>query len=407
MGLRDKATVSVYIAYALQSAALAMSWQFVSLFVKHELGAPDFLTITAIWAAPAFINIVAVNFWGAFSDRVGERKPFMIVGFFGYALTFSLYSMVYSSVQYLVVAVLGAVISSAALPAGQALLTTDVDNKGERLGYFISAQSAGWFFGALASGLLYDVIGMFSLYRIAALFCVAALISCAIFVRDIPVVVDREMPDTRLSAIIREPGMIRLIGAVGLSQIGMNAVSFMMSIMIVDELGGQAYYVGFANSAATLIAVVITGYIGRVIDRRGPAKILSIAMLSYAVFAFGFAIVNNPVAAAVMWALPIYPLSSTAAFSLGAVLSGKRERGRAMSLVSGAQNTGSAFGPIVGGLFAQYVFGSVQPISWINMAFNIVAFIIALTLIGLVSSRRAPRKRNEENNEIAVGVSEA
>ncbi|TFG07299.1 MFS transporter [Candidatus Thorarchaeota archaeon] len=104
---------------------------------------------------------------------------------------------------------------------------------------------------------------------------------------------------------------------------------------------------------------------------------------------------DNPVAAAVMWALPIYPLSSTAAFALGALLSEKRERGRAMSLVSGAQNAGSAFGPIVGGLFAQYVFGSVQPISWINMTFNIVAFVITLSIIGLVSSRKMTAEVSE------------
>ncbi|MFX1368044.1 MAG: MFS transporter [Promethearchaeota archaeon] len=399
MGLRNSATVSVYLSYALQATALAMSWQFVSLFVKHDLGAPDFLTITIVWAAPAFINIVAVNIWGALSDRAGARKPFMIIGFFGYALTFSLYSFVYDSFQYLVVAMAGAVISSAALPVGQALLTTNVENKGERLGYFISAQSAGWFFGALSSGLLYDILGMAVLYRIAAVFCVAALVTCLLFVRDVPVEANLDTPSSSLITILREPGMLRLVGAVGLSQIGMNAVSFMMSIMIVDELGGQAYYVGLANSAATLIAVVITGYIGKLIDRKGPAKILVISMVSYVVFAFGFAIVNDPVAASIMWALPIYPLSSTAAYALGAFLSDRSERGRAMSLVSGAQNTGSAVGPVVGGLFAQYVFNSVQPISWINMLFNAAGFILAFSLIGLAASRNSSKAKASDNTE--------
>ncbi|MHA2433604.1 MAG: hypothetical protein ACXADO_10290 [Candidatus Thorarchaeota archaeon] len=83
MGLRDRATIAVYVVYGLQATAMAISWQFVTFFVKHELGAPDFLTLTVVYSAPAFINIAAVNFWGSFSDRAKARKPFMMVGFFG------------------------------------------------------------------------------------------------------------------------------------------------------------------------------------------------------------------------------------------------------------------------------------------------------------------------------------
>jgi MFS family permease len=135
-----------------------------------------------------------------------------------------------------------------------------------------------------------------------------------------------------------------------------------------------------------MIAVVITGYIGKVVDQRGPVKIMILATASYVVFAFVFALVNDPVAAAIMWSLPIYPLSSTAAFALASMLSGEDERGRAMSLVSGAQNTGSAMGPVVGGLFAQFIFGTVQPVSWINMLFNLLALALAVSLLRIVGS---------------------
>ncbi|MFX1265978.1 MAG: MFS transporter, partial [Promethearchaeota archaeon] len=140
----------------------------------------------------------------------------------------------------------------------------------------------------------------------------------------------------------------------------------------------------------------ITGYVGRIVDRRGPVKILIIAMSSYIVFAFGFAIVTDPITATVMWALPIYPLSSTAAYALGSLVSGETERGRAMSLISGAQNSGSAFGPIVGGLFAEFVFGRVQPVSWVNMAFNLVALLLAVSLLGVVGSMAKERRSEEE-----------
>ncbi|MFW9803870.1 MAG: MFS transporter, partial [Candidatus Thorarchaeota archaeon] len=370
MGLRDRATVAVYLVYGLQSTGMAISWQFATLFVKHELGAPDFLTLTVVYATPSFVTVAAVNLWGAFSDRSRARKPFMIVGFLGYAYTFTLYSVVATSLQFLVVGVLGAILSSASLPAGTAHLTTGTRNKGERMGYFISVQSAGWFAGALLSGLLYDAIGMFTLYRIAAIACVFATGIAILFVQDLPV---KEVPRERKTSfiiLIRKPGIARLSLLVAFSQIGIGAISFMHAIIIVDELGGIALYVGLANSVATLIAVVVTGYIGKVVDRRGPVKILILAMLSYTVFGFAFALVSDPITATIMWALPIYPLASTAAFALASMISSEDERGRAMSLVSGAQTTGTAIGPVVGGLFAQFVFGLVQPVAWIMMVFN-------------------------------------
>jgi MFS family permease len=272
------------------------------------------------------------------------------------------------------------------MPAGTAHLTTGTKSKGERMGYFISVQSAGWFAGALLSGLLYDIVGMFTLYRFAAVVCVLATGLAILFVRDLPMEEVSTEKKTSFLSLIKRPGISRLTLLVALSQIGMGAVSFMFAIIIVDELGGLAVYVGLSNSAATMIAVVVTGYIGKVVDRRGPVKIMILATLSYVVFAIVFALVSDPITATIMWSLPIYPLSSTAAYALASMLSGEDERGRAMSLVSGAQNTGSAIGPVVGGLFAQFVFGTVQPVSWINMLFNLAAMALAVSLLGIVGS---------------------
>ncbi len=52
-----------------------------------------------------------------------------------------------------------------------------------------------------------------------------------------------------------------------------------------------------------------------------------------------------------------------------------------MSLIYGAQNAGGWIGPIVGGIFAEYVFLTVQPISFINAAFNFVAMLLVISLL--------------------------
>ncbi|MFW9817415.1 MAG: MFS transporter, partial [Candidatus Thorarchaeota archaeon] len=165
-------------------------------------------------------------------------------------------------------------------------------------------------------------------------------------------------------------------------------------------LGGLTSYVGFANSAATLTAIIITGWIGRIVDSKGPVKVLIAAFASYTVFSFGFAIVRDPILACILWAFPIYPLSSTASSALAAYITGKDERGRAMSLIYGVQNAGTFAGPIIGGLFAQFLFGAVQPISWLNMSFNLLALAIGISMFQLIGSGQS-----EEQSEAKVSLS--
>ncbi len=389
MVLRDRAVTTVYLTYSIQSMAQAIIWQFMTFFVKHDLFVEDFLVLTFAWSAPALAVMIATNLWGTISDRVGRRKPFMIVGFLGYSSTFFFYTFVTDVIQFVFIGIVGAIFSSAALPMGQAHLTTDTEKKGERLGYFLAAQSGGWFFGALGSGLLIDIIGLRPMFLFGAALGIVATASCVVFIRDVPFDTRRKEHDKNLRELLQIPGMSRLIGAVGLSQIGMNSVAYVMAIILVDELGGLTAYVGFANSGATLIAVVITGYVGKIVDSRGPVKVLIAAFASYALFAMAFALVTDPIAATILWALPIYPLSSTATSALAAYITTKEERGRAMALVYGAQNAGGFAGPVIGGLFAQFVFGAVQPISWLNMVFNMIAMILGISLLGIVGNGRS------------------
>jgi MFS family permease len=389
MGLRDRAVTTVYLAYSIQSMAQAIIWQWMTFFVKHDLFVEDFLVLTFAWSAPALVVMIATNAWGTLSDRLGQRKPFMIVGFLGYASTFFFYSIIVDVFQFVLVGIVGAFFSSAALPMGQAHLTTNTDKKGERLGFFLAAQSGGWFFGALSSGLLIDIIGMRPLFVLGAILGLVATASCTVFIRDIPFEIKRSKDGKGIRELLRIPGMTRLVSAVGLSQIGMNSVSYVMAIIIVDELGGLTAYVGYANSGATIIAVLITGYIGRIIDRRGPVKVLIAAFASYSLFAMAFALVSDPITATILWALPIYPLSSTATSALAAYITSEDERGRAMSLIYGAQNAGGFAGPVIGGIFAQFVFGAVQPISWLNMTFNLVAMFLGVSLLSIVGNGRS------------------
>ncbi len=385
----DSQILPLYLAYALQSVAQAMSWQFITYFVNVDLGEGSFLILAVVYAVPALVTTLAVYIWGSVSDRLARRRPFMVVGFVGYSMTFLLYSIVENSVQFLTVASVGAVISAAAIPVGQAYLTTGTQRRGEALGYFIVAQSAGWSVGAFSSGFLYDILGMRVIYIIASTLAITAAMICAVAVRERQIQRRNDRQNgSSLTRILRRPGMVRLMLAAGLSSLGNYAVSYMLMYIVVIELMGEEYFVGMANGIATLSAVVLTGLVGRIADRKGPAKILIFAYGWYMFYALALAITTDPVIAAALYAEPIYPFAVTGALTFAALVSDEEERGSAMGLINGAQNAGGALGPIVGALFSEFVFGRrAQPASWLNMIFNLAALMIALTLLSV--SRRS------------------
>lgn len=408
MELSERNILAVYVSFAMLATSQAISWQFISYFILHDLNVTNYLLLNIIWSIGPLVMMVTMSIWGSISDKMGKRKPFILLGFIGYGATFLFSSFVADGFQYFIVTLVGSIFAASALPAGQAYLTSNTKKKGERIGFYMVAASSGWFFGALISGFLYSSIGMFVLYRIAAVICTGAIIICAVFVKDIdgrqsevlisatiPVIV----PTRSFRDVLRYPGMLRLAFAVVLSGIGINAIASVMSIVIVDELGGPEFYVGLANATATLTAVIITGYIGKIIDKRGPAGVLIISYISYVIFSIGFGTASDPMVATAFFAMPIYALSSTAAIAFGAMLSGEEERGRAMGLINGAQNAGGAFGPIIGGLFIEYVFFVVQPVSWIGLVFNIAAFFLGLTLYPLAKRLRTDTEETESSSE--------
>jgi len=384
----DRSRLAVYLAYSCQNMGQAIAWQFITYFAKHDLGEASPLVLAYVWAAPALVTTAAVYFWGSLSDRVGKRKPFMVLGFIGYSYTFLLYSFVTNVLLFVLVAMAGAAFSAAAIPAGQAYLTSKTTKKGERLGFFMVVQSAGWFFGALVSGILHDPLGMYTLFRISAAICIIAVGLSAALVKDLPVVQPGVRTKVRFRTMIRKPGMARLALAVSLSTIGIYATSFVMAIVIVDELVGNATYVGYANSGATLAAVLITGFIGKLVDKHGAVPILFTAYVSYSLYAVGWGLATDPLVATVLYMLPIYALAQTGGYSFAARMSRDEERGSAMGIVNGAQNAGNALGPIVGGLFAELVFYRFQPLAWVTLVFNLAAMVVCATLFKVEKQAR-------------------
>lgn len=133
---------------------------------------------------------------------------------------------------------------------------------------------------------------------------------------------------------------------------------------------------------------MITGFIGILADRHGAVPIMFTAYVSYSLYAIGWGLVTDPFLATVLYMLPIYALAQTGSYAFVARMSADAERGSAMGIVNGAQNAGNALGPIVGGLFAAFIFLRFQPVAWVTLVFNLAAMVVCATLFRVETQAR-------------------
>jgi hypothetical protein len=77
-----------------------------------------------------------------------------------------------------------------------------------------------------------------------------------------------------------------------------------------------------------------------------------------------------------------------------------------MSLVYGATNAGGWMGPLIGGLFAEYVFFTVQPLSFINAAFNFVAMLLVISLLRTIGPLNGQHMETSDNETSVLGDQE-
>lgn len=149
------------------SRLAAPTWFYA--FIPHKLGGgliatllPLFIVQVAggsvadvgrVTSLTALSGVPASIFWGNLSDRLGRRRPFLLLGFLGFATSTLLIGLGHSVSQVLVISTLGALLSTAIAPVASALVLDNVseDRWPESLGRF--NQIGGWsFVGGLLVG---------------------------------------------------------------------------------------------------------------------------------------------------------------------------------------------------------------------------------------------------------------
>ena len=173
-----KALFILYLTMFLVIAGVGIVLPFLPYYAK-EMGANAF-QLGMITALFSLAQAIAAPLWGRISDKVG-RKPVLIIGLIGYALSFFL--MVWAStVETLLLSrLLGGLLSASAFPTAQAYLidiTPPDDSRGYAMGRMGAASNLGLLLGPAFGGGL-AILGIRTALIIGGVFILITAILAA------------------------------------------------------------------------------------------------------------------------------------------------------------------------------------------------------------------------------------
>lgn len=349
----------LWIGVFFCSTAYSMVIPFMSLFIAHDLGITDHLTL---WSGFTFgitflASALIAPFWGSLSDKYG-RKPMLLRAGFALCLVYVLNAFVRNPFELILVRILTGLLSGY-VPSAIALIATNTPEKkvGFCLGIMSTAGAAGGIIGPLAGGILSKFVGYRESFLAAAVIVLLPTLIAWLFVRESNF--DKNKARSRviddLRAASKNRPLMRHLTIVLIVTASVMVLEPLLSLYVLHlgaSAGDASFSSGIIFSAVGISTVLAAPVWAKVGERIGYRNTLIIGLVGgglgnvLQVFfhdIFGFGTLRF-----------IYGLFFAAVFpALNALIVQTTEpefRGRAFSLNQSAGQLGNMMGPIAGGL---------------------------------------------------------
>jgi multidrug resistance protein len=326
--------------------------QRVADMPRPAMLSPD-LAMGTLMGSYAIVQFLLAPWWGRLSDRRG-RRPVILLGGMGFALALAGMALADSFLELLLARLSGGLMAAALLPSALAAVDDLSAGSSRGRGMAIAGASLGLGFvlGPAIGGWLASSGNLRLPFEVASATCAAVVVAAA-FVLPETLAPDGERPTRSLrEALARSWGRGRHLLLAGLLQMllfsGMEAV---LGIHLLDRFGMGPAALGVTLGALGLVsAAVAGGGAGRVIDRLGEERSLSLA---FAAFALGFALMALPLslpgvgAGILLLGVGSALMRPSLSAGVGRRLPG--DAGTGLGALQSFEALGRAFGPLLAG----------------------------------------------------------
>ena len=334
---------------------------FVSKLPAPAVNLPETVRVGVLIALFGLVNSVLQPFTGAFIDRVGRRKPFILGGLVLMAAATLGFAAIGRYTDLLLMRSLQGIGVALTIPAALALLASSSQRatRGGSMGIYTTSRMVGLAAGPLVGGALYDRFGFNAAFFVGAGCILLAILLVQLWVKEAAPVPAKG-----------NPGRFRIIDPALLSA-GILGVAFATFVMASgftmmsalenqfnERLNINAFLFSIAFSAMLFSRIFTQVPLGRLSDRIGrkPVIIAGLVLMGPATALLGYA---TSVTQLTILRL-VQGIGSAAvaapAFAVAADLAQAGGEGRQMSIITMGFGLGVALGPLLAGVLAVHSF---------------------------------------------------
>lgn len=383
--------------------SIGFSSPLITLYLK-ELGASyqQIALILTSFSATALLSNYA---WGWVTDRIGRRKPILIVGLLGLGVAYWNLSRVPDANIAWGVRVLEGMATAAYATPSLALmgdLLANTGQRGRRMGYYRGSASMMFAVGAFFGGSIADSFSIRTVLTIcAAVYVIAAL--CTLFVREVapaPKATDagsaQPLPQPAASLKERQLPVLFLLGAMLWTAAHGAGASMWPNYM--DSLGYAKTEITRLWGLAALVEFPSMAVAGMASDVIGRAPLLFAGGAFAAIVHVGYVTLAGLLPA--LLAIQVFRgfafgSFTTTGMTFASEWGSQQRRGRNSGVYNTANGLGGLLGTLLGGTIVQlFGFASLYTVCALFAGASAIAFLLL----------RRQQRREKEAEMVAAAL---
>ncbi len=312
-GLGAKTWIVIWVAGLAGQLAWNIENQWFNTFVYGRIGAIPWI-ITVMVAVSATVTTFSTFISGTWSDRIGKRKPFVVIGYITWGIFTILFGVVDFFAQFSLagnVVALGTMVivadalmsfcGSLGSDAGFSPYLTDITTPENRglLGAVIAIQPVlATIIGTLIGGIIIEAVGYFYFFLIMGGFVILVGIYCIFAVKDSPKLVPtvdekgfwhQFAQAFNFKLLWKNKLLLIVLCIFAMFFISFNIYFPYITIYFIETLGYGTDVAGIWLGAGLVIAIPFTLIAGKFIDKQ---KFVPVLLVALAMNIVGLAIIS-------------------------------------------------------------------------------------------------------------------